>query len=1060
MSRFLRLFLPLLLLTPFLSAQFGSGIQGTILDSSSAVIPNVRVVVKNVDTGVVREVLSSEVGVYRVLSLSPGTYSVMASREGFVRAEQPSVVLGVDEVRKVDFTLNVGNVSESVSVTAQPTILATEEGRISGRFELTQLQELPVPNRNVYNILVLQPGVSGRNLEGSDSFTGRSYGRVNASGARADSNSFNLNGMNTNSVSRGGSVEVSPSLESVEEVRVVTNNFSADEGRNMGAHVSVSSKAGTNEFHGSLWEYHRDSKLQSRGFFDTTVPVSRRNQFGYTVGGPIFKNKTFFFTSYEGARLSGSATATATVETEQFRDFVLQTRPKSIAANLLNNFRPLAYPTFNLKDLGSPLPGVNKFSSTPDGIPDIGTVRYLSQNNTSSNQFTFRVDHELRPGKDRVYVYYYRFRGGEARIPPVRPMFLRYATTWGDFGNVNHTHIFSPTTLNELRASVTRSPGLYSDLNHKEVPEIQISGVSTSNASTGSSAIRDVNVFPGGWFPTEYVVNDMLSTVRGTHALKIGGEFRWAKNILWHTRYYIPAYSFYSILDFADDEPYQMNRTVDPRTGNPITTRADQSIHEGALFVQDDWKLRRNLTLNIGLRYDYFGPYTDTSNRLRNFLLGTGSGWGQQIANGKVDIVPQSWNTDWANFAPRFGFAWDIGGKGKNVIRGGYGISYDRLATVYTAGYRENPPVASSATLGTVYGTAFTYTLGDPSKPYYGYPLDPGLQLGLDSHNGIKGARVALRAVDYGFNNPYTHNWFLGVQRLLPAQMVVEVSYIGSAGHHLVNIADINRYNGDMLDGIFNGFNSSFSQINMARTSSNSIYHGGTISVRRQFSKGYSFQTAYTYGKVITDAEAEQDITNYYDVNNRNLDRSLASFDVPQRLAIVGVWEIPFLRSCTTWACKVAGGWQLSGYAILEKGLPMSVYTTAPYPRGDYNADGTNYDRPNAPATTVQQKDFTQQQFLTGIFSVTNFPVPASGQVGNLGRNTYRAPGFARVDFSLAKSFRIAERLRANLRLDSFNAFNRVNLSAPSGDLNSNNFGKVTAAQAGRTYQLGLLLRF
>jgi hypothetical protein len=557
--------------------------------------------------------------------------------------------------------------------------------------------------------------------------------------------------------------------------------------------------------------------------------------------------------------------------------------------------------------------------------------------------------------------------------------------------------------------------------------------------------------------------------VKGAHRFQVGGELRRAYNILWHTRYFIPAFQFTSILDFIDDEPQRVSRTVDPRTGEPISTRADQQISEGALFFQDDWKIRRNLTFNLGLRYDYFGPYTDKHNRLRDFQLGSGAGLPQQIANGKVDVVPQSWDTDLANWAPRLGFAWDLGGKGRNVIRGGYGISYDRMATVYTAGYRENPPLAASAQLGPQLGTPnFFYQLGKPDQPNFGYPVEPELKVGLDERNGIRGARVALRAIDDGFNNPYAHNWFLGYQRALPGQLVLEASYIGSMGVHLVNITNINRFNGDLNQNpndpngnVINGHNPSFSEINLAQTNSRSSYHAGTLMVRKQFSRGFSFNANYTYGKVLTDAEEEQGVTNFYDVNNRRLDRSFASFDVPQRVALVGVWELPFLRTCSSWYCKVAGGWQLSGYGIFEQGRPMNVTTNAAFPNGDFNGDGIQSDRPHAPPESIKRSGFSQQEFLGGVFRVADFPRPAVGTLGNLGRNAFRAPGFARIDGSLQKNFPLwSERVTANLRLESFNATNRVNLNAPNTNLNSNDFGRVTGADAARTYQASLLIRF
>jgi len=948
MTRSRRLVSVLFLFVPCLFAQFGSGIQGTVVDNSGAVMPNVQVVVTNLETGVSRQVITSDTGIFRVLNIGAGTYSVKAAKEGFQTVEQTAVEVAANELRKVDLGMRVSGVAETVNVAAQTEALDTEQGRISSQITGAQLKDLPIPNRNIVNLMALQPGVSGRSL-GNELLGSDATPQFNANGARSDGNSFTLDDSNINSISRGGRAEVTPNVETVAEVRVVTNNFSAEQGRNMGAQVSIVTKSGTNQFHGSVWDYHTNNVLQARNIFDTTssVPVNRRNQFGYGVGGPIIRNRTFFYTTYEGVRRSGTTVSTATVETPQLRNWVVQNRPGSIAAYFMSKFLPVADPTINVRDVGSPAPGINRFNSTPDGIPDLGTVQYFTTTDARSNQYTIRVDHELRPGKDRLYGYFYRLNA-RTITPGIRPDFLRPSPTFGLFGNLVYSRTLSPSTLNEARFAATRFIGHYCapkdpadpiggglncpDMLNKQVPGLNVTGLGT---------VRDVNLLPGGFFPTEYQLKDTFTTMRGSHALKIGGEVRRAINILWHTASFIPVYTFASILDFVDDEPQQMTRTVDPRTGLPTTTRADMIIWEGAGFIQDDWKVRRNLTFNIGLRYDYFGPYTDRHDRFRNFVPGTGS-YTEQIATGKVDVTPRGWERDTLNFAPRFGFAWDVGARGRDVIRGGYGLSYDRMATVQTATYRTNPPLAATATLGQNFGTTFTYSLGDPDKPYYGYPIDPGLKLGLDPRNGITGARVAIAAIDQGFNNPYAHNWFLGVQHRLPKQLVAEVSWIGSAGHHLVNISNVNRYSGDMLDNRFDGFNPSFAAINMARTTSNSIYHGATFAVRRSFSNGITFQSSYSFGKVLTDAEVEQGTTSYYDANNRNLDRSLASFDVRQRVAFSGVWELPFLHNCSSLACRALGGWQLSGFGVLESGLPMTVSTSGAYPNGDYNADGTN----------------------------------------------------------------------------------------------------------------------
>jgi hypothetical protein len=445
-----------------------------------------------------------------------------------------------------------------------------------------------------------------------------------------------------------------------------------------------------------------------------------RNQFGYTVGGPIIKNRTFFFTSYEGIRQTGSSPATSTVETQAFEQWVVANRPNSIAAKLLSSLPPAAYATTNLKDLGTPIAftgacggcaASNQFSTSPlltaAGTPlyEYGTANWNQPNTTTSDGITLRVDHELRPGKDRVYGYYYHF-SGVSKTPPVRD-FERDNPEVGNFANLNETHIFSPSMLNEFQGGMVRYIGTYSVPRNIWVSRINVTG------SLGEQ-FQDGNPYPGGWFATEYIVKDSVSIVRGKHTIKAGAERRRQDNNTKHTANYIPDYTFTNILTFVNDTALSEARTVNPLTGQPTITYASQRITEYGGFVQDDWKARRDLTINLGLRYEYFGPYTDAKNRLTNFLYGSGN-YVQQIATGSPQIVPQSWNPNKTDFAPRLGLAWDIAGKGKNVIRAGYGIGYDRLATVYPAGYRNNPPLVGGINAGLQYGNTFTYGMGDPN---------------------------------------------------------------------------------------------------------------------------------------------------------------------------------------------------------------------------------------------------------------------------------------------------------------------------------------------------------
>lgn len=1044
-----------LLLTPAY-AQFSSAIQGTITDTSAAVVPGAVVRVTNVTTGITRDVTSMADGTYRVLSLPPGSYRITVEKAGFRTAQRDSFEVETGQIARLDFQLALGAVNEVLNVTDQPPLVETEQGRVSGRIEQAEIQNMPLNGRNVYNLLAVQPGIAGRGISsafgassiGNDSFAGESGPQVFASGQRYESNGFSVDDVSTNGNGRGGVSNLTPNPDSVQEVRVVGNNFSAVDGRSSGAQIQIYTKSGTNQLHGGASYYFQNNTLAARNTFEAIVPVFRRNEFGYFVGGPIVRNRTFFFTSYEGLRQSGGRAQLATVETPAFRDFVLRTRPNSIAAQVLRDFKPMLDPTSNFKDLGSPAPGPNS-TGPADGIMDVGTAQFVPETVRRGNQFSGRIDHDLRPGKDRLYGNYYRTIG-YSLTGGLRPAFNRPGDETTNYANLNYTHIFGPTILNELRAGFMRLVGQPSAPPRPDIPQMVITGL------TGFST----NSYPSGWYQDNFQYKDILSWARSAHSLKIGGELRRMRTHTVNTTNFIPQYTFATILNFANDEPIQVARNVDPRTGIPATNDISTRAWEWALFVNDDWKVSRRLTMNVGLRLERFGTLREIHENLRNLIFGNGSNYAERLASGKVDIVHAFYPTPAPTLAPRFGFAWDPRGNGRTSVRGGYGIAYDRLFMGPVSNYASNPPLRATAQLGYFYGTAFNYTLGDTSKPYFGYPIDPALRLGLDSHNGIVGSRVAVRVVDPNFKQPYTHNWFLGVQQQFAGGIVVEVSYMGSAGHHLLNVTDVNRFRGDMLDNHFDGINSSFAAIQEIESTSNSSYHGGTIGVKRRFERGFSLSAAYTFSKAIDDSDELYSIAAYPDIANRSLNRGLASYDVPQKLSIVSVWEMPFFQNSGNMAKKLLAGWHLSGSAIFDNGLPMTVTTTAPWPRGDYNADAFNVDRPNAPTSGVQTGGWSRSEFLGGIFKASDFGVPVPGTNGSLGRNTYRGPGFAQVDLSIAKRFAITERISTQFRFDAFNALNRVNLGSPVMDLSSSSFGRSTTALTPRLMQAGLRVEF
>lgn len=1040
------------------SAQFNSTIQGTVTDSQGGVMPGATVRVTNTTTGLIRDLVSDGDGVFRVFSLGAGTYRVDVELAGFRKIQRDRVNVGISETKRVDFTMELSSVSETVTVAAAVPLVETEQGRVSGRVDRVQLQEMPLNGRNLYNLIALQPGVTGKGVSatfgaggtGNDSFSGESAPRINASGQRDEANSFTVDDTSTNGVARGGITNLTPNAESVEEVRVVANNFSAVDGRNSGAQIQVITKGGTNHLRGSGSYYFQNDTLSSKNVFETEVPAFRKDQFGYSIGGPIVRNQVFFFTSYEGVRQSGARGASYSVETPEFRNFVLQTRPNTIAARLLRDFAPGIDPTSDFRDLGSPVPGQST-TGPADGIADVGTAFYVPNASRRGNQFNVRIDYEVSPGKDRLYGNVYRttsytVNGG------IRPAFDVPVLETTHFANVNHTHIFSPTKLNELRGGMMRLVGTPDTPSHMEVPGITIAELPTAGFGT--------NAFPRGWWQTNWNFKDIFTWSHASHTWKMGGELRRMYGSAVNTTNYVPAYAFFGLLNFANDEPRQMTRYVDPRTGEPVTAYSELRQTEWAVFLNDDWKLNRNLTINAGVRYENYGTFVDKDGTLRNLILGSGSTFAERLASARVDLVDRFYPPDNNNVAPRLGFAWDPKGDGRTAVRGGYGIAYDRLMNLPAENYRHNPPLRASVSLGQVFGTAFTYSLGDPSRPFLGYPVDPALRVGLDSRNGVVGAKVAITAVDPNLKMPYAHNWFLGLQRNLVGGIVIDANYLGSAGRNLHNAYNVNRVVGDLLDGRLDGFNPSFSTINFITSTSKSVYHGGTVQLRRTFQQGFMLQGSYTFGRAIDDADIAVGTTNYQDAANLQADRAVAGYDVAHKLSLAGLWELPLFKESSGLAHRLLGGWQFAGYAIMQTGAPLNVRNDAAQTRTDFNADGNAGDRPNAPASSVKQSGWSTDEYLAGIFRASDFPAPANGQNGNLGRNAFRGPGFADVSLSLSKKFAVTTSVSAEFRLDAFNALNRVNLVDPVMDLNSSSFGRSTSQLAPRALQVGLRVRY
>lgn len=1098
----------LLLLAPntdTLQAQSGTGsVSGTIRDESGSVLPGTAVSVRNQATNATRRSVTNDFGVYRIPALLPGSYEIDAQLPGFQTTRETGVIVTVGEVLTVNLVLRIGEISDTVLVEDSASPIDMEDSQLSSLVDDRRIQELPLNGRNIFALSTLQPGVIAP-LESIANAEGPNSAAFFAAGSRFRGNNFVLDGLTINDESTAGIPAVTPILDTVQEFRLIRNNFSAEFGTHSGAVVNVVTKSGTNEFHGSAWEFHRDESLDASEVFapfNTETGEKEKtplvqNQFGFTLGGPIVKDELFFFGAYEGFRQRTGQSQRTVVETPEFRQWVIENNPDSFAARLFQSF-PAPHPTMGIQtaaDLNPEQTSIVNPLIPPDDLPVLGQVDTFSALSRDTDQFNLRLDHVMNEGQDLIFG---RYVSTDLRGPDT--------TARGAFGdrqddfsqNVGLAYIrqFSPNLINEARFGYLYSRVGFVPGSNPEVPAIVIDGPAGIFGAMGGNvgfpaAFGSVFAVPQVFRRHTFQWQDVVSIQKGRHSIRAGVDFRRLQengNFADRSR---PFFVYQGIFDFANDAPLILQAGVNPATGALTDTPRFWRSTEIGWFIQDDWKLHPRFTLNLGVRWDYFQPVTEKNGLMSNISYPTGAGYFERVAEASVGVVDSLYERDLNNFAPRLGFAWDFLGDGRTVLRGGYGVSYDKLFFNIVGNVRFNPPHFGRAQLSPLFGNEIEPFLGsDPSDPFGGFigHVIPGADLGLDSRGGIVGTRVRLSVIDPEIRDSYVHNLFLGIQRRLPGNTVAEVNYQGTLGRKLPFFGDPNRFTGDRLGhpdplGRFEGdtsenrLNPSFESFNLRQNKITSNYHGFNAQLTRRFQDLLSFQIAYTFGKVLdygsdffgagnnSGGLVGQSFRTYHmDPLNIELDYGRAAFDVRQRLVTNFLWEIPFFANRRDLVGSLLGGWNVQAIIPIQSGLPFNVLNSATYPSGgDYNADGQEGDRPNAPSFGNEFGTApSTSRFIDGVFSREDFPAPESGDNGTLGRNTFTGPSYWTVDLSLMKRFAlpITEDTNLEFRADFFNLFNRVNLFIPAVDMNSPVFGQSTQSFDARQIQLALKLSF
>jgi hypothetical protein len=1008
-------------------AQYTSGVDGTVLDSTDAAIVGATINLTNEELGVKKTAASNNAGYFRIDSIAAGRYRLEVSSPSFKSWVEQELVLQVGQIRTVAPKLQPGGSEDTVTVTAAQASLDLTSASTTAVIPIQTVQEVPLVGQNVYSLAALAPGVTGPGVTSGDNFNIQYGIEINAAGQRQESNSFMIDGAFVDTPSLGGEASISPNPETVQSVQISTNEFDASKGRTAGADVQVYTNSGSNQFHGTGDFYFLNQALTSRTEFETTVPPYTREEEGATIGGPILKNKLFFYGGIDVLRSNAVSSGVATVETQDFNNYV-QNNFNNIASGLLKIAPPYAYPTTGFKTVAQVEAITPGYFAPPAGIPaDLnvwGTENYSLSLPRNGYQYSVRGDYYISQ-RDRIYGMVNRtvtnnvinYEGGP------RTAEENSTSQYSTFANLGWTHVFSQHLVNETGVSLVRPNALYRNSPADANPNVFYPFISIP-------VLQSFFMFEQVFAQNTLGWRENLTYTIKSHTLK-GGAY--IENIRENDGGGTDAEQtdvFNSVLDFIQDKPtYEVGTGVDLNTLKQLSPNQNYRQPYYSAYVQDDWKARRNLTINAGLRYDSQGDIVAQENPpFGVFVLGSGSTKEEQVANGSVgaskcgdDVICH----DVWYISPRLGFSWDVFGNGHTAVRGGFGMFSDRMPyrniTFLTGG---NPPVyvpAISIYSGQtpVFQTC-TFAGGGPVCPLQ---IPPNFK--LNSQGGIVGERATIGGFDPNSRMGQIDNWTLSVQHQFFNTLVVEANYSGMASHHLPVFTDVNRFAGDLVvnKGNLERLNQSFGATTYQTTDGNAAGNYGSLMVTKQISHGWLVRGVYTYGKVLDvfstagtlQGACACETSNIIDANNIKAQHGRADFDVRQQFSISGVWTMPNPWA-SGWKRDTIGGWRVGGDSILSSGLPFTVNTTQPFSAvydesgnvvgnngGDYNADGNDYDIPNTPSFGRHLSGQPRSKFLTGLFPASAFPAPSIGMEGNLGRNTYDQQGYANVNLNAEK---------------------------------------------------------
>ncbi len=1060
MSRRISILLVALCLAPggfALSQSSTATISGTVVDESGAVVADVEVAAMNADTGLRRQTTTNSDGYFTIPLLPPGRYTLTATRQGFSPVEIANIALNVNDHRSVRIQLKVGQVGETVNITSDAAQVDTLTGTLKETVARERIVGLPLNGRNALQLQRLVPGAGGVVAPGQ-----AQNESLSINGSRPNANNYTLDG-GDNHDPFFNTPSIFPNPDALQEFTIQTSVYSAAYGRNAGAVVNAITRSGTNEFHGSLFEFLRNEKLNARSFFAPQVSPFKRNQFGGALGGPIRQNKTFFFAAYQGWReRSSPGSVTAIVPTADERAGNLSSlstplRDPNIALTATVRCEPTpANPVAGVRYQGACFPGniipanrlnqpTQKFLAAFVPLPNgpNGLLSTASGQRFDQDQAITKIDHQLSGANSlNGRLLYNQDRNQE--FPGNLPGFfarINY-TNWNVA--INDTHVFSPRLLNVARFA-------YNKVNRRQtsiVPGNQTYidfGAPITRTFTGDlpAAIHTqvdgyfnaFSRFPLDQFRRNYQFGDELNWTTGNHQLRLGGDF--SRSILDREEFFRGD----PFLRYRNN--FTGNALGDLLLGRPSTfeqqakTASNIRTMEIAVYAQDDWKVSQRLSLNLGLRWDPYFPFVDTEDRFGQFLPGVQSTVFPTAPRGAVfpgdaGVPRATFEHQLGNFAPRFGFAYDPFGKGKTSVRGGYGVFYSQIRQQANNGINLAQPFSLRLTVtNPPQGLANPYaTTGNP------FPFSPPTGEAAQTYRFTK--PLTLSRFDPDFRNAIVQQWNLNVQQEFAGSYLATIAYVGSKGNHLFRQYQTNpaRPGAGAVDAR-RIYAPDFGPITTFSSTANSTYHAMQLSLNKRFNRGFTLLASYTWSKFMDNASADGDeAANPF---NLSAEKAVSDLDLPHRFVASFIYELPKLQNSNAAARHLLGGWQTNGIVLVQSGRPFSVVSGR-----DNSGSGVNLDRADLVGDPRLGGDRSHRELVAQYFNTRAFAQNPAGTFGTSGRNILRGPGFANVDFGLFKDFPgFWESHRLQFRSEVFNLFNRPNFGNPGNNASSANFGRI-----------------